>query len=196
MATNPIINIPPAPSLDISIGSAIGSSTPNSLLFVDADSNLAQGSLTWAEATKALTVTGDIGNLPMLRLVRNEAATISYNTDDGFTRFTTADNNYGLSAPVGYIFAAQGNPEGHLQLVNGANAWSLAFTHDTSQLTVRDIANSVDYLTLTGGVAAVPKLGVGNSAAATTPGTVVNKIEVFDAAGASLGFIAVYDAIT
>lgn len=42
----------------------------------------------------------------------------------------------------------------------------------------------------------VGSLGVGNSAAATTPGTITNKIEVFNAAGASLGFIAVYDAIT
>lgn len=39
-------------------------------------------------------------------------------------------------------------------------------------------------------------IGVGNSAAATTPGTVTRKIEVFDASGASLGFIPVYDAIT
>lgn len=39
-------------------------------------------------------------------------------------------------------------------------------------------------------------LGVGNSAAATIPGTVTKKIEVFDAAGSSLGFLAVYDAIT
>lgn len=39
-------------------------------------------------------------------------------------------------------------------------------------------------------------LGVGNSAAATTPGTVTKKIEVFDANGASIGFIAVYGAIT
>ncbi len=38
-------------------------------------------------------------------------------------------------------------------------------------------------------------LGVGNSAAATVPGTVTRKMEVFDAAGASLGFIAIYDAI-
>ena len=35
-----------------------------------------------------------------------------------------------------------------------------------------------------------------SAATATTPGTVVRKIEVFDAAGASLGFIAVYDSIT
>lgn len=39
-------------------------------------------------------------------------------------------------------------------------------------------------------------IGVGNSAAATTPGTVQNKIEIFNQAGVSLGFIAVYDAIT
>lgn len=38
-------------------------------------------------------------------------------------------------------------------------------------------------------------LGVGNSAAATTPGSVVRKIEVFDAAGTSLGFIPVYSSI-
>jgi hypothetical protein len=39
-------------------------------------------------------------------------------------------------------------------------------------------------------------IGVGNSAAATTPGSVVKKIQVFDASGASLGYVAVYDAIT
>jgi len=39
-------------------------------------------------------------------------------------------------------------------------------------------------------------LGVGNSVAATTPGSVTNKIEVFDEAGVSIGFIAVYAAIT
>jgi hypothetical protein len=39
-------------------------------------------------------------------------------------------------------------------------------------------------------------LGVGNSAAATTLGAVVKKMQVFDASGASLGFVAIYDAIT
>lgn len=39
-------------------------------------------------------------------------------------------------------------------------------------------------------------LGVGNSAAATTLGTVVKKIEVFDQAGTSLGFVPVYNSIT
>ena len=49
---------------------------------------------------------------------------------------------------------------------------------------------------ITGKVLSTAGLGVGNSAAATTPGTVTKKIEVFDAAGVSLGFVAVYDAIT
>jgi hypothetical protein len=39
-------------------------------------------------------------------------------------------------------------------------------------------------------------LGVGNSAAATSLGSVVKKIQVFDASGNSLGYVAVYDAIT
>lgn len=39
-------------------------------------------------------------------------------------------------------------------------------------------------------------LGVGNSAAATTPGSVVKKMEVFSETGASLGFVPIYSTIT
>lgn len=39
-------------------------------------------------------------------------------------------------------------------------------------------------------------IGVGNSAVATSLGSVARKIQVFDASGASLGFVPVYDAIT
>lgn len=39
-------------------------------------------------------------------------------------------------------------------------------------------------------------LGVGNSAAATTPGSVVNKMQVFDQYGASLGFVPIYNTIS
>ncbi len=42
----------------------------------------------------------------------------------------------------------------------------------------------------------VATLGAPNAVAATTPGTVVKKLEVFDAAGTSLGFVAVYNTIT
>ena len=40
------------------------------------------------------------------------------------------------------------------------------------------------------------KLGVNNRAAATTLGSVTGKTEIFDASGSSLGFVAIYDAIT
>ena len=43
--------------------------------------------------------------------------------------------------------------------------------------------------------AALPST-LGDSVAATTPGSVVKSIEVFDADGNSVGFLPVYDAIT
>lgn len=45
------------------------------------------------------------------------------------------------------------------------------------------------------GVINIGKLAVTNSAAATTPGSCVKKIEVFDGSGASLGFVPVYSSI-
>jgi hypothetical protein len=39
-------------------------------------------------------------------------------------------------------------------------------------------------------------IGVGNSVAATTPGSVTKKIQVFNEAGTSIGYLAVYDGIT
>ncbi|MEU7750339.1 hypothetical protein AB0B57_02495 [Micromonospora sp. NPDC049101] len=43
---------------------------------------------------------------------------------------------------------------------------------------------------------AVGGIGVGNSVAATTPGAVVRKIEVFSSTGQSLGWMPVYNSIT
>jgi hypothetical protein len=48
----------------------------------------------------------------------------------------------------------------------------------------------------TGLVIADGGIGVGNSASATTPGSVTKKIQGFDESGLSLGFIAVYSSIT
>jgi hypothetical protein len=39
-------------------------------------------------------------------------------------------------------------------------------------------------------------LGVSNSTEATTPGAVVRKVEIFDSAGTSLGFVPIYDSIS
>lgn len=69
--------------------------------------------------------------------------------------------------------------------------------------TLSDPTNSLMRWRVTGDVSvpngrllAVGGLGVGNSASATTPGSVVKKIEVFDASGTSLGFVPVYSSIT
>ncbi|GAB7045800.1 hypothetical protein JCM9534A_09260 [Catenuloplanes indicus JCM 9534] len=48
----------------------------------------------------------------------------------------------------------------------------------------------------TGKMLAAGGLGVGNSATASRPGTVIRKVEIFDADGKSLGFIPVYNSIT
>ncbi len=66
-------------------------------------------------------------------------------------------------------------------------------TGDASAYLARSAANVIN---TPGKLTATTGLGVGNSAAGTTLGTVVKKMEVFDASGASLGFIAIYDAIT
>jgi hypothetical protein len=50
--------------------------------------------------------------------------------------------------------------------------------------------------TADGQIRATGGIGVGNSLAATTPGAVTKKIEIFDQNGASLGFIPVYNSIT
>ena len=51
-------------------------------------------------------------------------------------------------------------------------------------------------MTTQGKILALGGLGVGNSTPATTLGTVVKKMQVFDMAGNSVGFVPVYDAIT
>ncbi len=55
---------------------------------------------------------------------------------------------------------------------------------------------SAGILKATGKLTATAGLGVGNSASGSTLGTVVKKMEVFDAAGSSLGFVAIYNSIT
>ncbi|MDP9797175.1 parallel beta-helix repeat protein [Catenuloplanes nepalensis] len=47
-----------------------------------------------------------------------------------------------------------------------------------------------------GKVIAVGGIGVGNSATASTPGTVVRKMEVFSSTGVSLGFVPIYNSIS
>jgi len=68
-------------------------------------------------------------------------------------------------------------------------------TAGATVLRLRNGATVVLRADLSGNLRLAGSLGVGNSAAGSTPGSVVRKIEVFDALGASLGFIPVYDLI-
>lgn len=77
---------------------------------------------------------------------------------------------------------------------NGELKWfNSAGTDDTGAHLLRW---DVGVLRATGKLTAATGIGVGNSVAATTPGSVVRKMEVFDAAGASLGFVPIYSTIT
>lgn len=82
------------------------------------------------------------------------------------------------------------NTAGAMLLLGDATANSVAIKRNTTRVEAK-LANDSAYAQLT-----CEKLGVNNRAAATTLGSVTGKTEVFDAAGASLGFIAIYDAIT
>jgi hypothetical protein len=67
--------------------------------------------------------------------------------------------------------------------------------HATGKLKTDDDAEITGDAKVTSKVLATGGLGVGNSASASTPGTVVRKMQVFDASGASLGYVAIYDGI-
>ncbi len=122
---------------------------------------------------------------------------------DGRAIFGGSVNSFGSNGPhfiatatavgnnrAGYSFVADGTEQYQILTDHAlANAQNLAI-YDAINDALRMIVNEL-------GVVGFPTgIGVGNSVAATTPGSVVKKIQVFDAAGASLGYLAVYSAIT
>ena len=59
----------------------------------------------------------------------------------------------------------------------------------------KSFRGSKNGMTVGGKLIGTDGIGVGNSQKATKPGKIVRKMEVFDAAGRSLGYVAVYDNI-
>jgi len=97
------------------------------------------------------------------------------------------------NAPETPTFASilLGDTEPRIQVLGrGSLEWGPGDAARDCQLSRRapDILNTPDRME-------VGTLGVGNSESAATPGTCVKKIEVFDAAGGSLGYLAVYGSI-
>ncbi|HEU4557843.1 MAG TPA: hypothetical protein VFS20_08330, partial [Longimicrobium sp.] len=129
-------------------------------------------------------------------------------TSGGYVIDQAVDPSTGNTVAMGAVSGS------HIMLHTGdvrvRNPWGNSIIGGNVMITWRNLANvvvsapvvtgnvivasdgvSVAGVRLTGG-----KLGVGNSAAGSTLGAVVKKIEVFDAAGASLGFVPVYNSIT
>lgn len=134
-----------------------------------------------------------------------DAVTVSLGTDSNMLNLTNT--------------ASGGNTSGaHIRMESAASVNSIAFsfrlTGDSSSrflVTIpgviawgpgnasRDVnlyRLGVDQLKTDDKFLAALGIGVGNSAAATTLGTVAKKMQVFDASGSSLGYVPIYDAIT
>lgn len=126
-----------------------------------------------------------------VRMSNGGTATQIWQTATIFTRIPLNAADGSVALP-GYAF--ENDPDSGIYRIGANNVGVSA-----GATKILDIATSglgVTGLLTASGQARVASLGVGNSAAATTPGTVTNKIEVFNASGVSLGFVAVYDAIT
>lgn len=88
--------------------------------------------------------------------------------------------------PSGFVGFHLFQAEDVLSVVTGSGGTDRICDFDTS-----DLHTKVRHKML-----ATEGIGVGNSADATTLGTVTKKMQVFDASGNSLGYVAIYDAIT
>lgn len=98
----------------------------------------------------------------------------------------------GLVGDVAFFFKVTGDTEArYLLFANGTALWGPGNAGLDCSLARR----AATILQIPGRLE-LGSLGVANSAAATSPGNCQKKIEVFDDAGGSLGYLAVYDAIT
>lgn len=86
-----------------------------------------------------------------------------------------------------YVTATNSNPQIILKSSND------------SQVTVEGVGgllNVLGTLATSGDILITGHIGVGNSAAASIPGSIVKKIQIFDQGGNSLGYLPVYNSIT
>lgn len=154
------------------------------------------------------TITGEVivaGNTPANQEIAGTLATFPVDTNDFSCTITDSSG-----APQVVYFLGSGVVVGDIGS-GGTNTWdpetgvySFSFaaystgpvTADYTNLVVNALVESAKVRAADGIFVAETGLGVGNSAAATIPGTVVKKIEVYDENGTSLGYIAVFDGIT
>lgn len=143
------------------------------------------------DAYNATTVTNRFANAsgatdPEEILVRHE----TFHTDN-ITRPAATDTAFRTWVGTGVGAAREGNPR-YAVKASGDVSWGPGT--GAADVTLKRSASGI--LQSSGKLTAVGGLGVGNSAAASTPGSVVKKIQIFDANGTSLGFVPVYNTIT
>lgn len=115
---------------------------------------------------------------------------------------TLGDGTMALDSQI--ILRAPSSKQALVKFFDGTTAkWRIYKINADANLYFYDEANTHVQVTLVPNATATSSktlfaggIGVGNSAAGSTPGTCVKKIQVFDAAGNSLGYVPVYDAIT
>jgi hypothetical protein len=109
-----------------------------------------------------------------------------------FTNFQEGQQVYQPAATTDRVLFTQvGSTIYHTLRGDGRMVWG-----DSGGLDTNLYRNAANVLKTDDKLIAALGLGVGNSAAATSLGSVTRKMEVFDASGASLGFVPLYDAIT
>lgn len=166
---------------DLQIGANGNVSTPNDMRARDGSAQ--QVRLGVASGDRAAILFGQSSDA---EIARNAANQLFCNSEFKILR--------GGSGNTTFSTYVNGDSQGSRFAVTagGGMSWgSGSGAHDTTLYrNAADQLKTDDKFLATGGI------GVGNSAAASTPGTVTRKMEVFDASGASLGFVPIYDAIT
>jgi hypothetical protein len=138
----------------------------------------------------------------MMQHVVSLAAAVSGATVLGCTGFGLTSGTVGGSAGIAAAKALHNNSnlDGFGELLsspairvdaNGAVRFGAAGVYDSRiERVSANVLRVVGVLTTSGG------LGVGNSATASTLGTVTRRMEVFNSTGTSLGFVPIYNSIT
>jgi hypothetical protein len=154
----------------------------------------------FTSGAKFILIDGSIGfvevnqneqGIPFNHRALSPGQTIAAGTDVSFTWTGEIIDNTGVFDEV--------NSSGDVLAGNDVNAGGDVVAggviHAAGKLKTDDDAEISGNAKVTSKVLATGGLGVGNSASASTPGTVIKKMQVFDASGASLGYMAIYDNI-
>ncbi|MFA6046778.1 MAG: hypothetical protein WC718_17485 [Phycisphaerales bacterium] len=182
-----VLNMGGAKGLHVTGNAAEGGSYPNRFVTFNC-MGIADGGSVIASYSPAIT--GSLNALLLQGQASGELRVQLSNSGTAMLDLVTSSN------------AASGSADAVVQyrVGSGAAGWSVGLDNSDADAFVWSTGSlgSGNKLRLDrdGNLRVTGSLGVGNSQAATTLGTVTKKVELFDAAGASLGYVPIFDAIT